>query len=1334
MANPHLAGRLEGATSDAAIDLDGIELRKSDGTNLVDDVNTLTEDAVTEDEIVVLKDADTLRASSAKAISHTTAQEIELDSGKSFPTNRDAVITFTIRNEDATGTKVPLSQSFHLSALLDKSEATAGQEMLVGDILPLTDVQIIDTDGTQDGYINLGYATVLGSRVFVITSTANLVLTRDISIAIEEDSKIYGGGDISDDGTNYRFPWKRGNNTGVDTLSRPQALQPSGRIIPPGVIWSQASVTIAAGDVNKAIADSSATQLPILDTPIHLWIGGLDAGNIRSSLIRVLPPVTAGTVLTGTNSRQIILNGVTYRIGHLANAMPVWSAGTAGTYASVELQVEARHTTERPSTTYLDYSYTFSASNQNQFLPAAPDRIVIPTTGTINFYETGNLLFEVDIASVRAKTASTVGTTATDANSVAVTHTSITYRFGHDATNHLLVAASYNTGNKSFVAKEKPEHYAPSVPEPPNVAFDENLAYAVNTDDIFRADPDSSPIEAGKNYDIYDGNRKIGNITAHELGNITEAAVGDTASSATAITIETDQGFAIDIGKYTKSGALHFMAALVSDDPTQKAIHVGKDVDLRLQTIPAVDVTSDNFKAYFDQEITKDPDVSESNGQVDYAWNTDALADGSVTTGKIASGAVTTDELGDGSVTNAKLDAATQSKVDKTDDIEGFALTTSTDQVSLAKTRLPTITEVASTTAIPTATGGVALYKFTADSGTYKENDIVLQTSTGLTLLYNEQVGFRIVGALPGATQRSNGDIILVNKDLPTATYVDPEGRTQTGIKSGTWLRYSSESSTWNAQEIPVQVAREYIFGNLDIIPRSKLPASVINDPDDSEVFNADRYKDGDLVSHLGDLYVVSAVPASRTRNAINISSYDSEVENHAFRFRQDGDDAVLEFRSDLDGVTTWDGLAAQGASIVVGGGFGSSPVRRFTRVNSELTTRFGYTYVTYRLASYTLPVIVANTLQATFVDANGNAINFLSEQIDGTLTGDKLLRESESAPASPFPANQAASNADEYHIQVVQRTNPRPAPFNAVFNAYQPRGSQFSSGFSHFSTAQAPWPFNHITFFGNSDRNGSYRNRYRFTQVRNGLDNFGITTIFLESDNPHRALRGFPVNRDSHGYYWTDVIPDDGYRVPSGGITWKIYGTNASARSIPETAGSSSARDFASDLLKPQLLVTLNESNHFGRFRNGNDNTWDRLALDTNPTRLRTNMYPDFGALLFRIYIPSRVGHVWSEPVPILQLNDLDDITTDARNRADFADSRQPHPVRDYLANEFYNFNWGDFNSIKFNLAGQCNLWMAHWAGTDYWTWATDHVASWSTNSEIKIYWMPQGIPHVRV
>ena len=631
---PNLSGVLVGVTSDASIHLDDIKLEKADGTNLVDEVDTLMEDVderVQESEIAVLKDDDVLRAQRAKAISNTTAQEIEMDSNKSFPTNRDGVLEVVIWNENASFVKVPLTQDFRVGDLLDKTEATAGQSLLDSDILPLRDIKILDTDGTDRGYINLGYATVLGETVFVITSTDSIVQTRDIAINYKEEGRIYGGRATSVNGT-LRLPWRQGENRGIDALPvGTEAPQASGRIIPPGVIWSQASVTIAAGDENKAIADSAATKLPILDTPVHLWVGGLDAGNIRSSLIRVLPPVSAGAVLTPTNSRQIILNGVTYRVGHLSNAVPVWSAGTAGTYESVEIQLEARHTTERPSTTYLDYSYTFSASNQNKFLPAAPDRIVIPETGTANFYETGELLFEVDIASVRAKTASSVDATATDANSVAITHTSITYRFGHDATNHLLVATSYNTGNKSFVVKEKPEHYGSSVPEPINVSFDETLTYAVNTDGVFHTDPEASPIIPNRSYNIFDGDDRVSNITWHQLQNTSRSAKSTSGSPvastlSNSISIETDQDYSIRIGYYAENDEDYFQCALISDDPNAKASHVGVSVALRLETAPVTDVTDLNFEHYFDQELTKNADVSvDSDGNIVYAFSESAL-------------------------------------------------------------------------------------------------------------------------------------------------------------------------------------------------------------------------------------------------------------------------------------------------------------------------------------------------------------------------------------------------------------------------------------------------------------------------------------------------------------------------------------------------------------------------------------------------------------------------------------------------------------------------------------------------------------------------------------
>ena len=637
---PSLVGELVGATNDARIDTASIEIVKGDGTSLVDQVDALATDvsnSAHEDELDFAHDGDTLRAQRAKAISHTTAQEIELDSTKVFPTNRDAVITFTIWNENASFVKVPLSQEFHLGELLDKTEATAGARMLESDILPLRDLKILDTDGTVVGYINLGYATVAGATVFVITSTATIVLDRDISIAFEEDRKIYGGTATSSGGT-LRLPWKRGNNSGVDALPVGSGDAPHDdhhpSHLPEDVIGESASITVSAADVNKFFAFTDADPLPY-DRNATVFVNGTaSAASQHTHLLRTLTAASVGDVAGATNSLSfgtVDVDNTEVKVGEDSNYNPIIAFSRAGTYTNVQLRIAMESYSPKPTTSHGYYTSTslvaHTAFAGQTWFDLDDNRVPLQAGETIQVWDGATVVVEVGTDDILALTATVETAKPNDDASSYIRREYPNGRdylyFGRQADNRILFLATSSTSSvdssrHNWLILNKPVEEEEQ--EAINVAFDETLAYEVDTDGIFRLDPEASPIIPNRSYNIFDGNVSRGNITWHQVQNTQRSAKSTSGSPvastlSNSIVIETDDGYSIRIGYYAESDEDYFQCALISDDPNAKASHVGTSVALRLETAPITDITSINFEHYFDQELTKDPEISvDANG------------------------------------------------------------------------------------------------------------------------------------------------------------------------------------------------------------------------------------------------------------------------------------------------------------------------------------------------------------------------------------------------------------------------------------------------------------------------------------------------------------------------------------------------------------------------------------------------------------------------------------------------------------------------------------------------------------------------------------------------
>ena len=758
---------------------------------------------------------------------------------------------------------------------------------------------------------------------------------------------------------------------------------------------------------------------------------------------------------------------------------------------------------------------------------------------------------------------------------------------------------------------------------------------------------------------------------------------------------------------------------------------------LEIRKRPVSYVRVDSFKALWGAEISRHPAVTYDAESDTWTalWRTEDIATHAVTSGKIA----------DGSVGSAKLDTPTRAKVDKTDDIEDSALTTSTAQVPVDKVPLPTITDVARLADIPSAVGGTKLYKFTASDGAYRANDIVLRTSTGLTVLFkNFAEGFVESDTFPSSPSNNQGLFLTADQ---THNYVDAEGRTKNDAQAGDIYRYSTESSTWNLQYRAPRTDPEFVADNLDVIPREKLPPPVIRDDSDQDDFDATPYNIGDLVNHSGELHEIEGVLASRERDEATINSYDEEMENHVARFYQDGDDAKMEFRVDLEGIGTWDGTASQGQSIQVGGAFGDSPRKVFTRDNLKRKMRFGYNYLSYTSAGFRLPGVFPKTLD--FLDHSGASIAIRSGTVDSNLSGSRLVKADELAPVSPYPSAIEVSPFDEVDFQVLVRTNPQVQPFKATFPAYQPitrtnplTGLQTTS---HYSIARnytdsngvthpLPAGISEIVFYGNSDGERGRVDHMRAYQTQGRLDNFHATVMNVKKFDLPAHDANYDITRNRHGYYQTDSAIDTELKIPAGGATREFYFVNASAHRFPETPESQQVGSFNSMHLKPQLLVTLNESNFFGRFRNGSDNTWDTMSIDGNPSRFKLNSYPNFGAIIQRWRIPGHFDSVWTRPILCRQLHDLASIARDSNtNRVSFDTIGSPKPCGEFLASENFNLNLGRYNSWQLTFKNWQFGWWGNISGEDYWSLASDHIANFVSGTSCQIYWDPMGVPFIR-
>ena len=645
---PSLVGELVGATDDARINTASIEIVKADGTNLVDQVDTLAtgvSNSAREDELAPLKEDDTLRAQRAKAISHTTAQDIELDSDKVFPTNRDAMITFTIWNENASFVKVPLSQAFRLGDLLDKSEATAGSRMLASDILPLRDLKILDTDGTDEGYINLGYATIAGKTEFVITSTAGIILTRDIAIAIEEDRKIYGGDATSAGGT-LRLPWKRGNNSGVDALAVGSGDAPHDdhhpSHLPEDVIGMSASITVSAADVNKFFAFTDSDPLPY-DRNATVFVNGTaSAASQHTHLLRSLTAASVGDVAGATNSLSfgtVDVDNTEVKVGEDSNYNPLIAFSRAGTYTNVQLRITMESYSPKPTTSHGYYTSTslvaHTAFAGQTWFDLDDSRVPLQAGETIQVWDGATVVVEVDTDDILALTATVETAKPNDDASSYIRREYPNGRdylyFGRQADNRVNFLATSSTSSvdssrHNWLILDKPVEEEEQEAE--NISYDESLTWTLAQNNILRADPESSPLIEGRNYQLVLDGEDEDVWTWHQISQFPVLEAGAQANTG---------GIEVDIGgkdiqvRGTKNAAGHMVFAqdvAVGDQATVAARSAAqRTVSIQFKTIPVVDVTDFNFEHYFDQEISKHADVSvDANGNVIYAFTESSLA------------------------------------------------------------------------------------------------------------------------------------------------------------------------------------------------------------------------------------------------------------------------------------------------------------------------------------------------------------------------------------------------------------------------------------------------------------------------------------------------------------------------------------------------------------------------------------------------------------------------------------------------------------------------------------------------------------------------------------
>ena len=224
------------------------------------------------------------------------------------------------------------------------------------------------------------------------------------------------------------------------------------------------------------------------------------------------------------------------------------------------------------------------------------------------------------------------------------------------------------------------------------------------------------------------------------------------------------------------------------------------------------------------------------SGVVEALWTTPEIADLAITTGKIADGAVTSikiandavtgDKIQDGAVGREQLDAVERSKIDKTDVIAEPALTTSTAQWSNAKIPLPSVTQVSRASDIPANTGGVHLYEFTADDGSYHAGDVVLRAASGLEVIVTSRSHIYSGESFPSAAAANS--LFVLTRDNTLTLFTDRDGTMQTQGYEGDWFKYSG--SSWR-RIVPVETHRPSDWatkGNSKRMPASKMPFPVV--------------------------------------------------------------------------------------------------------------------------------------------------------------------------------------------------------------------------------------------------------------------------------------------------------------------------------------------------------------------------------------------------------------------------------------------------------------------------------------------------------------------------